>query len=49
MFLKFYLKSPELSLVLGAEGGSRKDHLVTLKMAGVKGKSDGVTLNGVFF
>ena len=56
MFLKFHLKSMDLSLFL--EGGwvSRKDHLVTLLRChywlgwvGVQGKSDNVTLYPVLF
>ena len=55
LFLKFHLKSMDLSLFL--EGGwvSRKDHLVTLLRChywlggvGVQGKSDNVTLYHVF-
>ena len=51
MNLKFHLKSPELSFFLGGEGGSRKDHLVTLRLgrAGLKGLSDDVTLYDIFF
>ena len=56
MFLMFYLKSPELSLFLGVEGGPGKTTLslfkdVTIRSgrAGVKGKSDDVTLYEVFF
>ena len=41
MFLKFQLKSPELSLF--------KDVTIRLGWAGVKGKSDDVILYGVFF
>ena len=55
MFLKFHLKSPELSLFLGGEGGPGKTTLslfkdVTIRLgrAGVKGKSDDVTLYDVF-
>ena len=55
MFLKFHLKSMDLSLFL--EGGwvSRKDHLVTLRChywlggVGVQGKCDNVTLYHVCF
>ena len=55
MFLMFYLKSPELSVFLGVEGGPGKTTLslfkdVTIRSgrAGVKGKSDNVTLYDVF-
>ena len=41
MFLKFQLKSPELSLF--------KDVTIRLGWAGVKGKSDDVILYDVFF
>ena len=56
MFLKFHLKTMDLSLFL--EGGwvSRKDHLVTLLIChywlgwvGVQGRSDNVSLYHVFF
>ena len=56
MFLKFHLKSPELSLFLGRREGPGKTTLslfkdVTIRLgrAGVKGKSDDVTLYEVFF